>query len=105
MRFIACAGGPSLDLEGLYVRDMEYCVTLDGFAVVLDDGRLGFISPVASRFTAEVRERSLCVCDLLWCLTIGRLEFIRTVGEVLCRGVCVFLLRVARNAAVFCRSC
>uniref|UniRef100_A0A8C7T7J5 Protein RIC1 homolog n=1 Tax=Oncorhynchus mykiss TaxID=8022 RepID=A0A8C7T7J5_ONCMY len=46
-------GGPSLDLEGLYIRDMEYCVTLDGFAVVLDDGRLGFISPVASRFTAE----------------------------------------------------
>uniref|UniRef100_A0A8C7K8I1 Protein RIC1 homolog n=1 Tax=Oncorhynchus kisutch TaxID=8019 RepID=A0A8C7K8I1_ONCKI len=44
-------GGPSLDLEGLYIRDMEYCVTLDGFAVVLDDGRLGFISPVASRFT------------------------------------------------------
>ncbi|XP_055731120.1 guanine nucleotide exchange factor subunit RIC1-like isoform X1 [Salvelinus fontinalis] len=46
-------GGPSLDLEGLHITDMEYCVTLDGFAVVLDDGRLGFISPVASRFTAE----------------------------------------------------
>ncbi|CAB1318158.1 unnamed protein product [Coregonus sp. 'balchen'] len=46
-------GGPSLDLQGVYIRDMEYCVTLDGFAVVLDDGRLGFISPVASRFTAD----------------------------------------------------
>ncbi|KAI1904804.1 hypothetical protein AGOR_G00009450 [Albula goreensis] len=46
-------GGPSLDLDGVHIRDMEYCVTLDGFAVVFDDGRLGFITPMASRFTAD----------------------------------------------------
>ncbi|XP_062333817.1 guanine nucleotide exchange factor subunit RIC1 isoform X1 [Osmerus eperlanus] len=46
-------GGPSLDLEGAYIRDMEYCVTLDGFAVVLDDGRLGFITSLASTITAD----------------------------------------------------
>ncbi|CAB1352090.1 unnamed protein product, partial [Coregonus sp. 'balchen'] len=39
--------------EGMYIRDMTYCVTLDGFAVVLDDGRLGFITPVANRITAD----------------------------------------------------
>ncbi|MED6262780.1 WD40 repeat protein [Ataeniobius toweri] len=33
-------GGPSLDLEGVYIRCMEYCLTLDGLAVVLSDGRL-----------------------------------------------------------------
>uniref|UniRef100_A0A671QWR2 Protein RIC1 homolog n=1 Tax=Sinocyclocheilus anshuiensis TaxID=1608454 RepID=A0A671QWR2_9TELE len=38
-------GGPCLDLDGVHIRDMEYCTTLDGFAVVFDDGRLGFITP------------------------------------------------------------
>lgn len=33
---------------------MEYCATLDGFAVVFNDGKVGFITPVSSRFTAEV---------------------------------------------------
>ncbi|KAM6986702.1 guanine nucleotide exchange factor subunit RIC1 isoform 2-T2 [Aplochiton taeniatus] len=46
-------GGPSLDLEGVFIRDMEYCVTLGGFAVVLDDGRLGFITPLTNRITAD----------------------------------------------------
>ncbi|XP_036443533.1 guanine nucleotide exchange factor subunit RIC1 [Colossoma macropomum] len=46
-------GGPCLDLNGVYVRDMEYCATLDGFAVVFDDGRLGFITPTANRFSTE----------------------------------------------------
>ncbi|MGH0160600.1 UNVERIFIED_CONTAM: hypothetical protein FKN15_039599 [Acipenser sinensis] len=45
--------GPSQDFEGVHIRDMEYCVTLDGFAVVFDDGRVGFITPISSRFTAE----------------------------------------------------
>uniref|UniRef100_A0A665VY13 Protein RIC1 homolog n=1 Tax=Echeneis naucrates TaxID=173247 RepID=A0A665VY13_ECHNA len=44
-------GGPSLDLEGVYIHCMEYCVTLDGFAVVLSDGRLGFITPLSSTIT------------------------------------------------------
>ena len=30
-------------------------MTLDGFAVVLDDGRLGFITSLASTITADVR--------------------------------------------------
>ncbi|CAM9123998.1 unnamed protein product, partial [Lampetra planeri] len=46
-------GGPSLDLEGLYIRCMEYCLTLDGFAVVLSDGRLGFITPLSNTITAD----------------------------------------------------
>ncbi|XP_012724631.2 guanine nucleotide exchange factor subunit RIC1 [Fundulus heteroclitus] len=46
-------GGPSLDLEGVYIRCMEYCLTLDGFAVVLSDGRLGFITPLSSSITAD----------------------------------------------------
>ncbi|XP_023275459.1 RAB6A-GEF complex partner protein 1 isoform X1 [Seriola lalandi dorsalis] len=46
-------GGPSLDLEGVYIRCMEYCVTLDGFAVVLSDGRLGFITPLSNTITAD----------------------------------------------------
>lgn len=50
-----CVGGPSLDLEGVYIRSMEYCLTLDGFAVVLSDGRLGFITPLSSSITADVR--------------------------------------------------
>uniref|UniRef100_A0A673Y0I1 Protein RIC1 homolog n=1 Tax=Salmo trutta TaxID=8032 RepID=A0A673Y0I1_SALTR len=44
-------GGLCLDLKGVYIRDMTYCVTLDGFAVVLNDGRLGFITPLANRIT------------------------------------------------------
>lgn len=54
-----CVGGPSLDLERVYIRCMEYCVTLDGFAVVLSDGRLGFITPLTNTITADVRKRSL----------------------------------------------
>ncbi|XP_067278847.1 guanine nucleotide exchange factor subunit RIC1 isoform X1 [Pseudorasbora parva] len=46
-------GGPCLDLEGVYIRDMEYCATLDGFAVVFDDGRLGFITPTANRLATD----------------------------------------------------
>ncbi|XP_067431192.1 guanine nucleotide exchange factor subunit RIC1 isoform X1 [Thunnus thynnus] len=46
-------GGPSLDLEGVYIRCMEYCVTLDGFAVVLSDGRLGFITPLSNIITTD----------------------------------------------------
>ncbi|KAK2888274.1 guanine nucleotide exchange factor subunit RIC1 isoform X1 [Channa argus] len=46
-------GGPSLDLERVYIRCMEYCVTLDGFAVVLSDGRLGFITPLSNIITAD----------------------------------------------------
>ncbi|XP_029301292.1 LOW QUALITY PROTEIN: guanine nucleotide exchange factor subunit RIC1 [Cottoperca gobio] len=46
-------GGPSLDLEGVYIRCMQYCVTLDGFAVVLSDGRLGFITPLTTTITAD----------------------------------------------------
>lgn len=54
-----CVGGASLDLEGVYIRCMEYCVTLDGFAVVLSDGRLGFITPLSNTITADVRTRTL----------------------------------------------
>lgn len=46
-------GGPCLDLNGVHIREMEYCMTLDGFAIVLDDGRLGFITPTANRFSTE----------------------------------------------------
>uniref|UniRef100_A0A8C1Y208 Protein RIC1 homolog n=1 Tax=Cyprinus carpio TaxID=7962 RepID=A0A8C1Y208_CYPCA len=41
--------GPCLDLNGVHIREMEYCATLDGFAVVFNDGRLGFITPTANR--------------------------------------------------------
>ncbi|KAF5894660.1 RAB6A-GEF complex partner protein 1 isoform X2, partial [Clarias magur] len=47
-------GGPCLDLNGVHIREMEYCMTLDGFAVVLDDGRLGFITPTANKFSTEI---------------------------------------------------
>lgn len=47
-------GGPSLELEGVYICSMEYCVTLDGFAVILSDGRLGFITPLSNSITADV---------------------------------------------------
>ncbi|KAM9306552.1 guanine nucleotide exchange factor subunit RIC1 [Pholidichthys leucotaenia] len=46
-------GGPSLDLEGVHILCMEYCVTLGGFAVVLNDGRLGFITPLSNTITAD----------------------------------------------------
>lgn len=52
---VCVSGGPCLDLNGVHIREMEYCMTLDGFAVVLDDGRLGFITPTANRFSTEVR--------------------------------------------------
>ncbi|XP_038625417.1 guanine nucleotide exchange factor subunit RIC1 isoform X2 [Tachyglossus aculeatus] len=45
--------GSFLGFEDVHIRDMEYCVTLDGFAVVFNDGRVGFITPVSNRFTAE----------------------------------------------------
>ncbi|NXB78440.1 RIC1 protein, partial [Donacobius atricapilla] len=45
--------GSLLGFEDIYIRDMEYCATLDGFAVVFNDGRVGFITPMSSRFTAE----------------------------------------------------
>ncbi|XP_072715121.1 guanine nucleotide exchange factor subunit RIC1 isoform X2 [Ciconia boyciana] len=45
--------GSFLGFEDVYIRDMEYCATLDGFAVVFNDGRVGFIAPMSSRFTAE----------------------------------------------------
>ncbi|XP_041080564.1 guanine nucleotide exchange factor subunit RIC1-like isoform X2 [Polyodon spathula] len=45
--------GPSLDFRGVHIRDMEYCITLDGFAVVFNDGRVGFITPISSRLSAE----------------------------------------------------
>lgn len=48
-------GGPSLDLEGVHICCMEYCVTLDGFAAVLSDGRLGFITPLSNTITTDVR--------------------------------------------------
>ncbi|KAM9587849.1 guanine nucleotide exchange factor subunit RIC1 isoform 3-T3 [Morphnus guianensis] len=46
--------GSFLGFEDIYIRDMEYCATLDGFAVVFNDGRVGFITPMSSRFTAEL---------------------------------------------------
>nr|XP_033781566.1 RAB6A-GEF complex partner protein 1 isoform X2 [Geotrypetes seraphini] len=45
--------GSFLDFEDVHIKDMEYCTTLDGFAVVLSDGRVGFITPVSSKFVAE----------------------------------------------------
>ncbi|KAM6169669.1 guanine nucleotide exchange factor subunit RIC1 [Rhynchocyon petersi] len=45
--------GSFLGFADVYIKDMEYCATLDGFAVVFSDGRVGFITPVSSRFTAE----------------------------------------------------
>ncbi|KAM8984712.1 guanine nucleotide exchange factor subunit RIC1 isoform 4-T4 [Ara ararauna] len=45
--------GSFLGFEDVYIRDMEYCATLDGFAVVFNDGRVGFITPMSSRLTAE----------------------------------------------------
>lgn len=53
-----CTGGPSLELEGVYICCMEYCVTLDGFAVILSDGRLGFITPLSNTITVDVRTLS-----------------------------------------------
>ncbi|KAL4604853.1 RAB6A-GEF complex partner protein 1-like isoform X1 [Arapaima gigas] len=46
----SCRGGPVSGFEHTHIRDMELCETLNGFAVVLDDGRLGFLSP-ATDFT------------------------------------------------------
>ncbi|KAJ7335488.1 hypothetical protein JRQ81_013429 [Phrynocephalus forsythii] len=45
--------GSFLGFEDVHIRDMEYCATLDGFAVVFNDGRVGFITPMSSGFTAE----------------------------------------------------
>lgn len=47
-----------MELEGAYICCMEYCVTLDGFAVILSDGRLGFITPLSNTITADVRTRT-----------------------------------------------
>ncbi|KAF4025382.1 hypothetical protein G4228_017294 [Cervus hanglu yarkandensis] len=46
--------GSFLGFADVHIRDMEYCATLDGFAVVFNDGKVGFITPVSSRFTAEL---------------------------------------------------
>lgn len=46
-------GGPCLDLNGVHIRDLEYCVTLDGFAVVFNDGRIGFITPTANKLSTD----------------------------------------------------
>ncbi|XP_029469743.1 RAB6A-GEF complex partner protein 1 isoform X2 [Rhinatrema bivittatum] len=45
--------GSFLDFEDVHIKDMEYCTTLDGFAVVFNDGRVGFVTPVSSKFAAE----------------------------------------------------
>ncbi|XP_068781522.1 guanine nucleotide exchange factor subunit RIC1 isoform X2 [Struthio camelus] len=45
--------GSFLGFEDVHIRDMEYCATLNGFAVVFNDGRIGFITSISSRFTAE----------------------------------------------------
>ncbi|XP_018113730.1 guanine nucleotide exchange factor subunit RIC1 isoform X4 [Xenopus laevis] len=45
--------GSFLDFGDVHIRDMEYCATLDGFAVVFNDGRIGFITPGSSRLTAD----------------------------------------------------
>ncbi|CAH6966433.1 Ric1 [Phodopus roborovskii] len=45
--------GSFLGFADVHIKDMEYCATLDGFAVVFNDGKVGFITPVSSRFTAE----------------------------------------------------
>ncbi|XP_070598679.1 guanine nucleotide exchange factor subunit RIC1 [Erythrolamprus reginae] len=45
--------GSFLGFEHVHIRNMEYCATLDGFAVVFNDGRVGFITPMSSGFTAE----------------------------------------------------
>lgn len=52
--FIFSSVGSFLGFADVHIRDMEYCATLDGFAVVFNDGKVGFITPVSSRFTAEV---------------------------------------------------
>nr|XP_060618273.1 guanine nucleotide exchange factor subunit RIC1 isoform X2 [Anolis sagrei ordinatus] len=46
--------GSFLGFEDVHIKDMEYCATLDGFAVVFNDGRVGFITPMSSGFTAEL---------------------------------------------------
>ncbi|XP_034047532.1 RAB6A-GEF complex partner protein 1 isoform X2 [Thalassophryne amazonica] len=48
-------GGPCPDLDGVHIHCMEYCVTLDGFAVVLSDGRLGFITPLSNTISADLQ--------------------------------------------------
>lgn len=48
------SAGSFLGFADVHIRDMEYCATLDGFAVVFNDGKVGFITPLSSRFTAEV---------------------------------------------------
>uniref|UniRef100_A0A8C8SUW8 Guanine nucleotide exchange factor subunit RIC1 n=1 Tax=Pelusios castaneus TaxID=367368 RepID=A0A8C8SUW8_9SAUR len=45
--------GSFLGFEDIHIKDMEYCATLDGFAAVFNDGRVGFVTPMSSRFTAE----------------------------------------------------
>ncbi|XP_030423733.1 RAB6A-GEF complex partner protein 1 isoform X2 [Gopherus evgoodei] len=45
--------GSFLGFEDIHIRDMEYCATLDGFAAVFNDGRVGFITPISSRLIAE----------------------------------------------------
>ncbi|XP_074850968.1 guanine nucleotide exchange factor subunit RIC1 isoform X2 [Carettochelys insculpta] len=47
--------GSFLGFEDIHIRDMEYCATLDGFAAVFNDGRVGFITPISSRLTEQLR--------------------------------------------------
>lgn len=45
--------GLFLGFIDVYIRDMEYCVIFDGFVVVFNDGKVGFIILVLSRFIVE----------------------------------------------------
>lgn len=52
MQFIVAV---PLELEGVCFRAMEYSPLLGGFAVVLADGRGGFVSAETSNFEPAVR--------------------------------------------------
>lgn len=52
--FIFLLVGLFLGFVDVYIRDMEYCVIFDGFVVVFNDGKVGFITLVSSRFIVEV---------------------------------------------------
>lgn len=79
-------GGPSLDLEGVHIRCMEYCVTLDGFAVVLSDGRLGFITPLSNTITADVR----MLTDTHW--SRSSIQTVKTVELVIFHNVVIIVV-------------
>ncbi|XP_064356977.1 guanine nucleotide exchange factor subunit RIC1-like isoform X7 [Dromaius novaehollandiae] len=56
--------GSFLGFKDARIRDMEYCATLNGFAVVFNDGRIGFLTSVSSRFTAE-QLYGVCLQDVV----------------------------------------